>query len=585
MFDDIPFDPGFGNDFMLTAELSGANEVPEVTSDGVGLATFYFDQDRTTVHVNVTVTGLSSAITGAHIHEAATGANGPVVFPLAVVGNRIQMEIPNVTPAQLANFISGNYYINVHTTEHPGGEIRGQISIDQDATFIATMNGTQEVPPVTTDARGLGVFHYTWGDTTLDVNIQVTELSSDITGAHLHLAPAGENGPVIFDLGNFREGNTFRGRISGLTIFDILNLLAGNVYVNVHTANNTGGEIRGQLIYQNGLSFDGWMSGSQEVPFALTAASALGAATVSPDLGTVQFWMVSDQVTGNVTAAHFHNAPIGTNGGVVLDLSSGLDDNDINFSGPISADAVSALLTGSIYANAHTAAYPGGEFRGQMFRLARDGYGFDLCTQQETGNINAPNATGNGYASIDRLHTNLNLGIAVDGLTGPITGAHIHKAPIGVNGGVILPFPAFEDMITGYGIPADSTVIAAILTDSAYINVHTAMHPGGEVRGQIVKEFLCTLETGVNELEDIVSEVSLSPVPVIDRLNVTIESNSNTDLTMSVFDLSGKLLSVDKFELTQGQNVLQIPTHTLSPGFYTLMISDGHAAQAYKFVK
>lgn len=585
LFGEPPFDPGFGDDFMLIAEMNGDFENPPVTTDGLGFATFYFDEDRTAVKVNVTVTGLSGPITGAHIHEGIAGSNGPVIFPLTVQGTRIQQEITGITSEQLGKFISGNYYINVHTAENPGGEIRGQITMDQDVTFVATLNGAQENPPVTTEAKGLGAVHYTWGTTTLDVNVQLTELSTDITGAHIHLGAVGTNGGVIFDLGDLRDGNRIQGTIKDLTGEDLENLFAGNFYINVHTMDNPGGEIRGQLIEQVGLTFDGWMSGLQEVPFTVTSGSGLAVATVTPDLENVDVWVVTDQVSGTISAAHFHMASVGTSGGVVLDLGTGLSDNDINFNGPITKEVLSALLTGNIYVNVHTPAYPGGELRGQLFRLARDGYGFDLCTEQETGTINAPDATGSGAVSIDRLHTNANIAVMTDGLTGDITASHIHGAPIGVSGGVIFPLPAFQMGIVGNGIPLDSIVIDSIFSGNTYINVHTALHPAGEIRGQIVKEFLCTIETGINEFDNIIDGVVLSPVPVTDRLNITIESLINTDLSLTVYDLSGKLMSAQDFRLSEGLNVVDIATATLSPGFYMLMLSDGNAARAYKFVK
>ena len=581
-----PFDPGFGNNFIFSAELYGDSENPPVETNALGLATIYFGEDRSEAVVNVTVDSLSGPITGAHIHEGVDGTNGPVVFPLTFEGNRIHTEINGITPDQLGKFINGEYYINVHTAENPGGEIRGQIFVEQDVTFLASLHGDQENPPVTTDGRGLGLFHYTIGQLTLDVNVQLTGLSSEITGAHLHAGLPGENGGVIIDLGGLRDGNTIRGTVD-LTIDDFLNLAFGNVYVNVHTMNNPGGEIRGQLNYQTGLVFDGWMSGLQENPFAVTAGSGLAVAVLSPDLTTVDFQMVTDAVSGTIGAAHFHMGTIGNNGGVVLDLSSGLNDNDISFSGPVSESVVDALLTGEIYANAHTPAYPGGELRGQLIRLARDGYGFDLCPEQEVGTINAPNATGSGLVSIDRLHTNANIAFATTGLTGQINSAHFHMAPVGVSGGVVYDLSPYVEngAVFGYGIPLDSAIIADMRAGNIYVNAHTSLHPGGEVRGQVVKELLCSIETSVDELADIVGEVILSPVPVADRLNVSIDALMNTTMTMQVMDLSGKLMSTDKFSLTEGKNNVFVETGQLSPGFYMLMLSDGSASQAYKFVK
>ncbi|MDQ3015723.1 MAG: CHRD domain-containing protein [Bacteroidota bacterium] len=586
LFTAIPFDPGFENSLTLAAELNGDNEVPATTSTALGLATIYLDDDRTTATINVTVSGLSGPITGAHIHDGISGVNGPVVFPLITEGNRIQMEISDITTDQLGKLLGGAYYINVHTAANPGGEIRGQIFLEQDISFVAPMTGDNEVPGVTTDGRGLGVFHYTNGTLTLDVNVQLTELSSTITGAHFHNGAEGENGPVVIDLGSLINGNTIRGTVD-LTFNDLILLATNNLYINVHTADNPGGEIRGQVSYQDGLGFDGWMSGLQENPVATTSGSGLAVATVSNDLTSVDVWMVSDGLSGTVGAAHFHNGSLGNNGGVVLDLSGAVDDNDIQFSGPISDEVVSALLSGAIYINAHTPAFPGGEIRGQMYRLARDGYTFDLCPDQEVGVVNATSATGSGLLSVDRLHSNINILVGTDGLTDELTQSHFHQAPLGTNGPVIFDLTAFyiDGFLSGYGIPADTSFVSSVENGDIYVNVHTAANGGGEIRGQVVKELLCELPTSVGELEVLLDVVTLSPVPVIETLDVAIETHTNTDLSMRILDMSGKLLSTDQFQLFAGKNNVAIETGFLSPGFYILMISNGNAAQAYKFVK
>ena len=586
LFTNEPFDPHFSDDLLLAATLNGDEENPPVSTDGHGLATVYFNGDRTSAIVNVTVDGLSGPIVAAHIHDGNPGVNGPVIFPLTFVGNRIQTEITGITPAQLAKFIDGGYYINVHTEQNPGGEIRGQIFTEQDLTFVANLDGTQEVPAVTTSARGLGAFHYALGQTTLDVNVQLTSLSSDIIGAHLHAAGVGVNGPVIIDLGSLISGNRIQGTVT-LTIPDLIQIFNGNVYVNIHTIDYPNGEIRGQLNYQFGLTFDGWVSGLQEVPFANTSASGLAVATVSSDLANVNVWMVTDAVSGTVGASHFHRGAVGSNGPVVLNFQSGLNNNAVEFSGPIDADVVASLLKGEIYINAHTPAYPGGELRGQMFRLARDGYGFDLCPSQEVGTIDAPIAQGSGLLSIDRLHSNLNLAVTTTGLTGPITVSHFHLAPIGVNGGVVVDLtPLYANgAFAVYGAGTDTALVNAILDSNIYVNVHTAMHPGGEIRGQIVKDNLCSIETGIDPIEEIVGEVKLSPVPVSDFLNVSLELTRMTTLSMNIFDLSGKLITTDQFQLTEGKNEVRVDTESLYPGFYLLMITDGNATQAYTFVK
>ncbi len=586
LFTDIPFDPEFGDDLILSAVLTGDNEVPAVTTDALALATLYFDGDRTQAKINITATGLSGPITGVHIHEGDPGSNGTVLFPLSNEGNRVQSEITGINGLDLISLLNGATYVNIHTAANPDGEIRGQLLPEQDYTFLASMSGDQENPAVASDGQGLASIHYTLGTLSLDINVQLTGLSSTITQAHLHTGAPDENGPVAVDLSDLVVGNTIRGTVS-VTIQDLLNILDGNVYINVHTMDNPAGEIRGQLNYLPGITFDGWMSPLQENPFTTSSGSGLAVATVYPSINDIAVWMLCDNTTGPIGAAHLHNAPLQTNGGVVEDLSADLAGNGLVHLGVIDDNFLGNLLRGEIYINAHTAAFPAGELRGQLFRLARDGYGFDLCTEQETGTINAPGAQGSGLVSIDRLHSNVNISVVADQLTGPLTQSHIHQGDIGMNGGVVADLTAFYqgNAMFLYGANTDTSLINAIRAGKDYINIHTAMNPAGEIRGQIVKDFLCTLETGVDPLADVVADVQLSPVPVVDQLQVSIDMVASSKLQLTVVDLTGRQLSTENVETYAGQNVFYLPTENLVPGFYSVVISNGKVAKAFKFIK
>jgi hypothetical protein len=74
----------------------------------------------------------------------------------------------------------------------------------------------------------------------------------------------------------------------------------------------------------------------------------------------------------------------------------------------------------------------------------------------------------------------------VDGLTGPITGAHFHNAPAGENGGVVFAITdSFSGTTaTGTWTPSE-TDLGEIWSGRIYVNIHTAANPGGEVRGQV----------------------------------------------------------------------------------------------------
>ncbi len=75
---------------------------------------------------SVTTTAVSG--TAAHSHEAAAGANSPVIIPLAKDGNTYTVPAgARLTELQLAGLRAGNLYINVHAAANPRGEIRGQL--------------------------------------------------------------------------------------------------------------------------------------------------------------------------------------------------------------------------------------------------------------------------------------------------------------------------------------------------------------------------------------------------------------------------------------------------------------------------
>jgi hypothetical protein len=101
-----------------------------------------------------------------------------------------------------------------------------------------------------------------------------------------------------------------------------------------------------------------------------------------------------------------------------------------------------------------------------------------------------PPSTGTGSGSVsasyDKNSNKLTYEVTYSGLTGPATAAHFHgPAAPGQNAGVVLPFPNATSPIRGETTltPAQA---ADLLAGRWYANVHTARHPGGEIRGQVV---------------------------------------------------------------------------------------------------
>ena len=106
--------------------LSGASEVPPVTTTASGTGTVTINADRT-VGAKVTVTGMTA--TASHIHEGAAGANGPVIVPFTKTGDNTfaAPDGAKLTESQYASYKAGNLYVNVHSAKNPGGEVRAQL--------------------------------------------------------------------------------------------------------------------------------------------------------------------------------------------------------------------------------------------------------------------------------------------------------------------------------------------------------------------------------------------------------------------------------------------------------------------------
>jgi len=107
-----------------------------------------------------------------------------------------------------------------------------------------TLSGDQEIPPVTTSASGSGTI--TVGEDKL-VSGKVTISGLTPLVAHIHEAPAGNNGPIVIPLTKTSDTVWVIPAGAKLTDAQYASYKAGNLYYNVHTEAHKSGEIRGQI--------------------------------------------------------------------------------------------------------------------------------------------------------------------------------------------------------------------------------------------------------------------------------------------------------------------------------------------------
>ena len=121
-------------------------------------------------------------------------------------------------------------------------------------TFQAFLSGLGEVPPNASPATGFGTVVLNAVQTQITVNENWSGLSATASASHIHNAPPGVNGAVIFTFAGVPAATTgaIPQQTFAITAAQVAQLFAGNMYMNIHNSAFPGGEIRGQLVPEPG---------------------------------------------------------------------------------------------------------------------------------------------------------------------------------------------------------------------------------------------------------------------------------------------------------------------------------------------
>jgi hypothetical protein len=130
----------------MAATLSGGEETPALLTGAVGTAVISVDPVSEELAVTLALFNFSTGTSAGHIHVAPKGVAGPVVinFPIPTqrtgdvsltfrVGASAFVARPEIGIATMADaiqaIVGGNAYVNIHTSQFPAGEIRGQLTV------------------------------------------------------------------------------------------------------------------------------------------------------------------------------------------------------------------------------------------------------------------------------------------------------------------------------------------------------------------------------------------------------------------------------------------------------------------------
>jgi hypothetical protein len=247
------------------------------------------------------------------------------------------------------------------------------------------------------------------------------------------------------------------------------------------------------------------------------------------------FEVICGHTVENVTAAHIHRAAAGVDGPIIHPFESA----ESPFSGvfELSAEDLADLHAGILYVNVHSTAFPGGEVRGQIGPRADSAVFFPLEAEQEVGEVDSDN-TGHCMAVLNPLRTAFT--IACSHTVADISGAHIHRGAVGVDGPIVFGFE--EDLtIFDQAVAEDERfddayrfddLLADLRRGDLYVNVHSPAFPGGELRGQIPRPGLVQYfpQIGNGGAEGLTSSVVLT----------NASSEEVAEGTMHFFDPDGQ---------------------------------------------
>lgn len=417
-----------------------SKEVPSNTTNSSGFATIraHVVRDGSGAIVSGSVQFIvdytlaaANTFTGLHIHRGGSTVSGPVVINTglgaantlaAATSGRVDLTA-EVAPDNAAGVAAlqdlftdpSQFYVNIHTTDYPGGIMRSQLKRASLVTVGGMMSAANEVPANPSGATGLSVVTaaVTRDDSGTIENAMVTfDLKYALTtpntfvGYHIHSGTAGNNGPVRISTG-LTGVNTVPTDATGAGTlhYDILAAVSDpgvrdslenlfnspdQTYINIHTTDYPGGIMRSQLRPMDAIVIPVNMTPQNEVP-AVTGlnASAQGLLTVntlrgndgSVIAGAVNF-DVNYRFPGatTFTGLHIHNGDSTISGPVTINTGLGGANTVVSTSGSgninklaVVMDAAGLATMNSVmatpdqqYVNLHTTVNPSGAVRSQM---------------------------------------------------------------------------------------------------------------------------------------------------------------------------------------------------------------------------
>lgn len=271
------------------------------------------------------------------------------------------------------------------------------------------------------------------------------------------------------------------------------------------------------------------LDGQQEVPPVATTASAWGLVRVDQATSSVNVFVQSQGLTGQM--AHLHNGAVGVNGPVIIPLNS-VAPGRWTGSAVVNPVDLNVILSGNSYINIHTATHPGGEIRGQVAYPTNQRFTAHLLGAKAVP-ASGSAASGSMVAYLHEPGGVLVYEMTVTGMTG--TAANINIGAAGATGPILFPLTGTSGtrwcgVIRG----VTGQALTDLMAGNLYADVPSAAFPGGEIRSQIQLDhgdFFAFMD-GSQEVPPVIS-------PAIGQATLSLRPDRRLDYDVQIVGLAG----------------------------------------------
>ncbi len=548
---------------------------------------------------------------GSHLHVAPAGMNGDVTISLNATVNadmKSGVYLPSenrfeLTTDQKQAIMDRMFYVNIHTTSYAGGELRGQVTPPVTASFYSALSGSAELPSVNSMAYGAVIAELHGNSLFVSGSFQGLESDFDASiagGSHLHAGHAGTNGGVDFLLTADTESDLRSGMYHAtdnsfeLSTEQKATLMARGYYLNIHTMEHAGGELRGQLLGDATAYFKTTLSGMNEIHPIMTEAMGAINVEVSGETAIVSggFTDLSSNFDASIAGgAHIHTGEVDANGDVsillnttVMSDTAGMFEAAMN-TFTLTEAQLMAFYEEGMYVNIHTEAFAAGELRGQIL------YGTNffpdssaILTPMEGASLSITGDIATMFEATWEMASDTNgneLNYVWQLATDSAFTNVIVNSSVGAETNFTTDFGTLDDILASLDIEIGATatvyhrVVVSDGSNSTYSMPRSAMLQRGMV----------TAAEANNENPDVFALEQNYPNPFnpTTTINFTLDQPSNASI--KVFNMLGQeVATLLNTRMSAGSHTVNFDASELSSGIYIYRLTAGTNSMTRKMM-